>query len=116
MSPIDKKYRRRIEAAQLLAYLLIVVICIFGFHEVDVQNQQRCEASEDYRTALRNTINGVVTFALELAEPPPGSDPKHLTQEQKQDIALYKNRVKEFQRKTLEMVPDRQPACSSYLN
>jgi hypothetical protein len=107
------RLNRRRFYGQLFAYLLIVIIAIFGFYKNDQDNKARCEAGATSRQAQRDTINAVADLAVGLTRPPAGSVPPQRTDEEKLRYEQYIAKVEKFRSSTLAKVTS-NPSCFKY--
>lgn len=61
-----RRRRRRVTMAQLVAYLLIVTVAVFGFYQIDQQNQTICSSTGDNREAIRNVVKAIDRLGVSL--------------------------------------------------
>ena len=105
------KARRRRDIAQLIAYLLIVSIGVFGFHEQDKQNKARCESAAQIRDVIRGQVLAIYDLGLSATQRPPNARP--LTPSEQQQLDAYVKNLQRFRDNQLKkIVPS--SACEKY--
>lgn len=95
--------RRRINLAQLGAYLLIVVVAALGFSDISKTQENLCKTADRNRSALRGVIRAIDDLGSALVKD--GRLREELSKEEKKALLLLEN-FREAQLRVLE-----RPIC-----
>lgn len=100
---VDKKYARR----QLIAFLLIVGIGMFGFYDQAKDNYERCVSGNEIRQVSRDGVLATYDLGISLATPPlgPGEKPRSLTPAEAEEQAKFMENLKIYRDTNLERIP-----------
>lgn len=96
-----RRERRRTRAAQLGAYVLIVLIGWYGFASAAAGREDARKRGDEHRQITANVVCGVAQLIRDLVTPPAA---QKLTAEQKAYIASTLDRLSKFQREQLEQL------------
>jgi hypothetical protein len=108
--------RKRERWGQLGAYLLIVVLGLYGFYQQDKDTYERCQAANASRTVARGNTLAVYDLGISLITPPsvPGVQPKPLTPAEQAAAKQFMQRFNDFRDKQLAKIPANQQCDDSF--
>lgn len=98
MPDSDAKYRRRIEFAQLVAYLLIIGVVFYTWSGFEHRDKDICRAAQVNRDSTRDLVIAIHRLGEELVVG--SSNPTEPTEQQKATLA----RFEEFKNQQLRLL------------
>lgn len=88
---------------QLLAYVLILIVALFGFLELSEHNKHICDTARDNRNASRNIVIAVDELGRALVDD--GKPHDQLTPEEQHAIEI----IEDFREDQLDLL--KEPVC-----